>query len=380
MNTQPAPERAHSRFHVGGVIVILAAACAIGGLWLSKRQAHASEARRRIAAESAGPKVRVATAGQEADGSQLSLQAEAQPYAATTLYAKVSGFLRRIQVDKGSPVHQGQFLALLESAETDRDTLALKADYENKRRSAERMKALARQGIISAQDLEDSVSAANIAREKLASQSVLQGYQRIVAPFSGVVTQRYVDPGALVQNAGSTSTAQPILSIAQVDRLRVVFYLDQQVASRVKVGTPLSVRSLERPDQVRQIRISRLAGAVDSRTRTLLAEADLDNRDGAFLPGGAVVAELQVPRRNGALLIPSEAVTLRENRTMVSVVGPDHRAAFRPVVVGDDTGIRVQIIHGLQPGEKVILSPAVTLRDGDKVQPVEAEAGKPERK
>ncbi|MBP1628171.1 MAG: efflux transporter, family, subunit [Holophagaceae bacterium] len=377
MNLQTTPDRSFSRFRITGVALLLVAACGIGVLWAAKRHGlnHESEGLR--ADQAAGPRVRVAVATQEGGDGLLGLQGEAQPYAATTLYAKVSGFLRQIHVDKGSPVRQGQVLAVLESAETDRDTLALKADYENKRRSAERMKELSRQGIISAQALEDAESAAQVAREKLGSQAAVQGYQRIVAPFTGVVTQRFTDPGALLQNGGSTSTAQPVLSIAQVDRLRVVLYLDQQVAARVKIGTPLEVRPADRPDQVRQICISRLAGAVDAKTKTLLVEADLDNKDGAFLPGGAVRVNLKLPAYAGSLQIPSEAVALRENKPQVAVVGSDQRVAFRPVVAGDDSGTRVKVLQGLKPGDKVILSPAITLKDGDKVQAVDVEAGKP---
>lgn len=377
MNTQPTPDRAYSRFRLTGVAILLVAACGIGILWAAKRHALAKETQGLKAAQADGPRVRVATVAKEGQDSFLSLQGEAQPYAATTLYAKVSGFLRQIHVDKGSPVRKGQVLAVLESAETNLDTSALKADYENKRRSAARMKELARQGIISAQALEDAESTAQVAREKLGSQAAVQGYQRIIAPFSGVVTQRFADPGALLQNAGSTSTAQPVLSLAQVDRLRVVLYLDQQVAARVKVGTPVAISSSDRPDQIRQATISRLAGAVDPKTRTLLAEADLDNRDRAFLAGGAVLVNLKLPTRDGALQIPSEAVALREGRPQVAVVGLDQRVGFRPVVPGDDSGTRVQILRGLNPGEKVILSPAVTLKDGDKVQPVEAPPSNP---
>jgi len=370
MSAHSLPDRHFSRFRLVGVAVLLVAACGIVVLWAARRHALVQEAGARQEAESAGSRVRVVPAGLDSGEGTLTLQAEAQPYATVTLYAKVSGFLRKITVDKGSPVRQGQALAVVESTETDKDALALKADYDFKQRAAVRNRALAKVGAISAQAMEDSDAAAQIAREKLASQAALQGYQQIVAPFSGVVTQRFVDPGALIQNAGSTSTAQPILSLAQVDRLRVVLYLDQQIASRVKVGSVLAVRSPDRPGILRQARVARLAGAVDARTRTLLAEADLDNRDGAFLAGGAVQAELQVPARSGALRIPSEAVVLKEGRTLVVVVA-DQKAAFRSVVLGDDTGTRVQVLQGLQAGDRVVLSPPVTLKEGDRVQPVE---------
>jgi len=377
MNQPSTPDRSYSRFRLGGVVFLIIAAAGIGVLWASKRHSLTQEAHSLQGDQAAGTRVRVAPVTQDSGDGKLSIQAEAQPYASTTLYSKLSGFLRQIHVDKGSKVRQGQVLAVVESVETDRDTLALKADYEYKNRAAERNRLLAKQGIVSAQALEDAESAAKVAKEKLGSQATLQGYQRLVAPYSGVITQRFVDVGALLQNGGSTSTAQPVLSMAQVDRLRVVLYLDQQVAGRVKVGTPLEVRSSDRPDQVRQITVSRLAGAVDTKTRTLLAEADLDNRDGAFLAGGSVLVSLKLPAHAQALQIPSEAVALREGKALVAVVGADQRIAYRSVVIGDDTGTRVQVLQGLKPGEKVVLSPAVTLKEGDRVQAVEAEAAKP---
>ena len=374
MSTPSNPDRAYSRFRITGVALVVIAACGIGTLWGVQRLRLSKEGRALKSAQAEGPRVRVAVAGQDGAGGTLTFQGEALPNVSTTLYAKVSGFLRRISVDKGSPVRQGQVLAVLESTETDRDTSALKADFENKRRSADRTQALAKQGIVSAQAVEDAEAAANVAKEKLASQAAVQGYQRIVAPFSGVVTQRFADPGAMVQNGGTTSTAQPILSLAQVDRLRVALYLDQQVASRVKVGTELEVSPADRPDAVKKIVISRLAGALDSKTRTLLAEADLDNHDGLVLAGGSVQVTLKLPSRPGSLQVPSEAVVLREGRTFVAVAGSDHRFALRPVVLGDDTGQRVQVLQGLQAGERVILSPPVTLKNGDKVQAVETAA------
>jgi len=368
MNAIAKTDRTFSRFRLTGVTLLIVAAGAVGVLWAGKQRGLRQEPR-----SEGGARVRVVTAEPEGGSGLLSLQGEAQPFVSAILYPKVSGFLRRISVDKGSVVHQGQVLAVLESAETDRDAAALQADYDNKLRASERYRALARQGIVSTQALEDAESAALVAREKLASQSAIQGYQRVVAPFSGVITQRYADPGAMLQNGAATSTAQPVLAIAQVDRLRVVLYLDQQAAYRIKLGTPLEVHPADRPDQVRALKVARMAGAIDPKTRTLLVEADLENQDGAFLPGGAVVARLQVPPRSGTLRVPSEAVVLRENRPCLAVVTKDRKVSLRQVLLGDDTGIQVQVLQGLQTGEKVILSPPVTLKEGDPVEAVEIE-------
>jgi len=371
MNTNHETHSIRSKFRLSGLALLLLAGSGIGILWANKSRSVGDEAKSLNKEAEAGVRVRVATADQNGSSGLLTVQGEAQPYVSATLYPKVSGFLRHISVDKGSPVRQGQVLAVLEASETDRDAAALKADYENKRRTAERNRALAHDGILSAQALEDSEAAARVAMERLASQAVVQGYQRVVAPFSGVITQRFADPGALLQNGGSTTTAQPVVSLAQVDRLRVVLYLDQQVAARVQVGAPLAVSPSGRPDTVRQIKVSRIAGAVDPRTRTLSVEADLDNKDAAFLPGGAIMAKLQLPQTQAGPRIPSEAVFIRESKPCLAIVSQDQRLTIRQVVLGDDTGSLVQVLSGLQPGERVVLSPAITLKDGNRVVPVE---------
>ncbi|BDU77336.1 efflux RND transporter periplasmic adaptor subunit [Mesoterricola sediminis] len=360
-----------SRFRLGGVALLAAAAAAIGVLWAFQRAGVAREAAHLRANEEAGPRVRVARVGGGGDTGALELNGDALPWESTTLYAKASGFLREIRVDKGTRVAKGQVLAVIESSEVNTDARALKADAENKRRYAERLKKLSQDGVISSRDLEDAEAAARIAEEKLASQKALQGYLTVTAPFAGVITQRFADPGALIQNAGSSTSAQPVVALAHVERLRVTFYLDQAVAARVKPGQAVTVRPIDRPDLTRQVTVARFSGALDPRTRTRLAEADLDNRDGAFVPGGAVIVGLALPREANRLEIPSEAVLTRGDKTFAAVVGPDQRLVVRPVALGEDNGSRVRVLQGLQAGDRVVLNPPVTLKDGDRVQPVD---------
>lgn len=357
-----------SRFRLSGIAILLLSASAIAVLWGVQRTGVRHEAQRLRSDQEAGPRVRVALAGGDGGARTLELPGEALPYLSTTVYSKVAGFLREIRVDKGSPVKKGQVIAVIESTEVDSDFQALKADAQNKRSYAGRLRQLGAQGIVSARDLDDAEAAARIAEEKLASQGVLQGYRNVTAPFAGVVTQRFADPGALIQNASNSTSSQPLVSLAQVDHLRVAFYLDQQVASRVRVGQELTVSSADRPDLARTVKVARFSGALDPRTRTLLAEADLDNRDGAFVAGGAVRLSLGLAREAGRLEIPSEAVLLKADRTFAAVVGPDSRVALRPVVLGEDSGSRVRVLAGLKAGEKVVLNPSITLADGDRVQ------------
>lgn len=355
-------------FKLGGALTVAVAALGVGGLLWARQSGLRHEAQQRKADLEAGPRVRTAKVGVQGAERALVLQGEALPYASTTIYAKVSGFLRSIPVDKGTPVAKGQTLAVVESPETDRDTQALQADADNKRKNAERSRALGKEGLLSPRDVEQAEADARVADAKLASQATLKGYQVVRAPFSGVVTQRYADPGALVQNGGATSTAQPLVTLAQVDRLRVTVYLDASVASLVKAGTEIEIRPVERLDLVRRAKLSRVAGALDLRTRTLVVEADLDNRDGAFLAGGFVQVGLNV-KASGRFAVPVEAVVLREGKPQAAVIQADGRVRFQTLRLGEEEDQRVRVLGGLQPGDTVVLNPPTGLKDGDRVQP-----------
>lgn len=354
-------------FKLGGILTVVIAALGLGAMLWARQSGLKQEAGQRKAEADAGPRVRVAKVGSQSAERTLTLQGEALPFASTTLYAKVSGFLRSIPVDKGAVVAQGQVVAVVESPETDGDTQALQADADNKRRNAERSRSLGKEGLLSPRDVEQAEADARVAEAKLASQATLKGYQVVKAPFSGVVTQRFADPGALVQNGGSTSTAQPLMTLAKVDRLRVTVYLDASVAALVKAGISLEVRPVERLEVVRQVKVSRVAGALDPRTRTLLVEADLDNRDGAFLAGGFVQVGLNV-KASGRFAVPVEAVVLREGKSQAAVVQADGRVRFQTLQLGEEEDQRIRVLGGLQPGDTVVLNPPFGLKDGDKVQ------------
>lgn len=360
-------------FKRGGIITLLLAAGGVGALLVARQAGERREARQLQAAADAGPAVRTARVTLQGGDRGLTVQGEALPYASTTIYAKVSGFLRSIPVDKGSAVAKGATLAVLEAPETDRDTQALQADADNKRRNADRARALGKDGLLSPQAVEQAVADAHVAEAKLASQAALKGYEVVRAPFAGVVTQRFADPGALIQNGGATSSAQPLVTLAQVDRLRVDFYLDATAAAAVRVGTPLEVRSADRPEVARTLKVSRVSGALDPKTRTLLAEADLDNRDGAFLAGGFVQVTLRVkvPAR---LALPEEALVLRQGRTFAAVLQADGRVRFQPVQVGEPENQAVRVLQGLKEGDTVVLNPPPGLKDGDRVQATGAAA------
>ena len=145
------------------------------------------------------------------------------------------------------------------------------------------------------------------------------------------------------------------------------FFLDQATAALAKVGQAVDVAPAERPDRVRSVRIARLAGTLDIRTRTMLAEAELDNRDGAFLGGGYVQLTLHLPKGSGAIQVPSEAIILRGTAAFAAAVAGG-RVKLLPLALGEDVGSQVRVLKGLQAGDRIILNPAAGLKDGDAVQ------------
>lgn len=354
----------------GGIaILVLGALGTVGAIWVRKA-GHAQEAARLKKKAEAGPLLRTLVMGAAGTVGTPTVQGEALPFQSTTLYARASGFLKEIPVDKGSVVRKGQLLAVLEGMEVELDLDALKADADNRRRNAQRAEALFRQGLISAKDAEQAQADAKVTQAKVASLGVSRGYQEIRAPFDGVVVQRFVDPGAVVQNASSSTNAQPLVTVAQVARLRITAYLDQAMARKAKPGMP--VRVIPEGDKGEPVpaKLSRVAGALDPRTRTLLVEVDLDNREGRFLPGGAVKLMLGTPGE-AAFMLPMEAVVQRTGKPHALVVDGQNRAQWKPLMLGEDNGQRVRVLQGLAAGDRVALNPPAGLLEGAIVRVVD---------
>ena len=355
-----------SRFRLVGVLLALFVLATVGILMVAQQRSLGREGASRKAEVDAGPRVHTLVVGAGAGESILTFQGEALPMASATLYAKIGGFLKEIRVDKGSRVQK----AVIQSPETEKQTLALKSNYENLQRVADRYVQLGRQKIASDLDVDNAQAAAQVAKQNWLSQAELEGYEKLVAPFAGVVTARFVDPGAFIQNASTSLASQQIVTVSDVSRLRVTFFLDQSAASLVRTGQEVDVSPAEHPEVVSKGKISRLAGALDIRTRTMLAEVDLDNRDGRFLSGGYVRVALRLPSIKGRMEIPSEALLMKGEKPFAAAIDGG-KVRLQPLFLGDDIGSRVRVLQGLADGTRIILNPNPGLKDGDKVQALE---------
>ena len=360
------------RLFLGGAASMAVSVVIVGALLARKASLVRADARAREADLAAGPHVRVVRVTPPDGVRTLTLLGEARPYASVTLYAKVSGYLQQVLVDKGDVVAATQVLAVIESPELDQQYEAALADARYKRVNAQRFRALAGKNASSTQEAERYETDAAVAEANVKALETLKSYETIRAPFAGRVTARFADPGALVQNATTAQTgALPVLTVAQTGRLRVYAYVDQQSAPLVTVGAPAEITVPDQPGVRVVARVSRVSGQLDSRTRTLLAEVDVANHAEDILPGSFVTVALEV-KGHGYAEVPAGALVVRGDTTLVAVVDSTNRVSFRRVVVAHDDGVGAAIASGLAPGERVVLNPGDAVSEGARVQPVEA--------
>ncbi len=359
---------------ISGIALIVIAVVFLLVMFIKRQTYLRNEIKERVAVVKAGPEVRVVTAKRSPGERSVTLVGEARPYAEVTLYAKVSGYLKEIRVDKGDRVDAGQILAVIESPELDRQYDAALFDAKNKLVYAEREKILGDKGYISKQEAEDSGTAAKVAEANAESLRMQKDYEILRAPFSATVTARFADPGALVQSAvNAQTTALPVLNLSRTDKLRIYIYLDQRDAVFVHVGDRAEISDAARSDVRLYAPVARISGQLDARTRTLLTELDLENRNGRILAGSFVQVSLTL-KTTPAVEIPAAALLMKAEKAFVAVVTPGNKVEFRPVTIVDSDAKTARFSSGLDEGERVVLNPGWGISDGQQVQPVAAPA------
>ena len=355
-----------------GLLALIGAVLLLNRLLKGQKARVLAEVKTRTEAVQAGPRVRSLTVGSAPAERTIVLLGEAHPYQTVTLYAKVSGYLREIRVDKGDKVEANQIVAIVESPETDQQYEAMVADAKNKRLNAERARTLVKRDMIAQQDADQAETDAEVAEANVKALATMKAYEVLRAPFAGTVTARYADPGALLQNAANSQTsALPLVTISEIDRLRVYAYPDQHDATFVRAGDPAEITLSERPGITLGARVTRLSGELDPKTRTLLTEIDFDNRDGLIVPGSFVEVSLRV-RTPAYLQVPSDALVMRGDKPFVAVITPENTVTFRPITPSGDDGQHVRVLTGLKKGERVALNLGESVAEGDRVQPFEA--------
>lgn len=362
---------------IGTVVLVLAAVVGVLAIALVRRSAEAKERERRTTVLDRGPTVRIAEVELSTADRTLSIPGEVRAWAQSTLYSKVAGYVRDVKVDKGSRVKKGQLLAQLESPETDQQVLGARADLQVKQAQAERLRKLRPQGFIAQQDLDNAEGALSVARATLQSLLATQAYEQLRAPFDGVVTARYVDPGALVAaGTASNQSVQPLFDLADMRTVRVQVYVGQDDAGDIRGGAPVAIALPDDPGHPIDATVTRISQGIDARTRTMLVEIDVPNEPVRLYPGSYVNVKIRFPGRRTPV-VPGEALAWRGDGLYVARLEADDRVKLVRIQPGEDDGRHVQVLSGLQGGERVVLNPSAELSDGDRVQPLVPRGGGP---
>ena len=364
-------KRSAAGLYIGGALAVVAAALGLFVLSHTRSSQAREEVLSRAKVIAAGPKVTVIKAARSSGVRHVELQAEARPFASVTLYPKVSGYLAEIRVDKGDAVKKDEVLARIEAPEIDKQVIAARADAKNKRVNADRSLNLVKPGVVSQQESDLAVASADVAEAQEQAITVQARYETLRAPFDGVVTARYADPGALLQAATSAvSGAQPLVTISDLDRLRVYGYVTQADAPFVKVGDEAKITLPGAQGHgAMQGKVARVSSELDTKTRMMLVEVDLDNRDRQVVAGSFVRESLalSVP---SLVTVPVAALVLRGNKPFVAVVSSDGKVTYRAVKLADQDGTTARLEEGVTEGEIVALNLGDSVVDGSQIQPV----------
>jgi RND family efflux transporter MFP subunit len=359
-------------FFAGWIVAIAVALIATAGLVLAIEHRIGRQTSELERESQAGPHVLVADVSQAPPTRNLKLPATIRGFDETDVYAKVPGYLKEIKVDKGDRVHKGQLIAILTSPELDQQVANARANYNLALVTDRRNQALLRQRVIAQQTADETHAAMLQARATLNQDIANQAYETITAPFDGIVTARYIDPGHLVPATTTPGTpgSGAIVSIAKYKPLRVFAYVPQNIAPFIRDGDPATITAAGYPGQKFTGTITRHPEALSPDTRTMLVEVDLANENRALFPGMYATAEFTVAMGTGAPMVPDDALVFRDGKVYVPVVR-NNQLHLTEVTLGYDNGQLVEIISGINPRDKVALNVGQAARDGENVQPVE---------
>jgi membrane fusion protein, multidrug efflux system len=368
VNSEERSEPSWSRVYATGISISMAFVGLLTGYIVAKRFNLRDELASKTGEVAAGPFVQSSTAARTGQERVIKELGETRPYYSVTLYAKISGYLSEINVDKGDRVKKGQVLATIYSPETSSAYEGALANSINQRAISKRMRELHRQKVVSDEDAEQAIAQADIATAKMEEASAKKGYTIISAPFDGTVTARYSDPGALIQAAASEqASALPVVTVSQTEKLRVTVFIDQRDAAFVQVGDPAKITVTERRGVEYDARVTRKAGELDARSRTMLTEIELDNPHDEIVAGSFVDVSLKI-RTPDYVQVPSEALVMQGPKPFLAVISEDGTIHYRSIVIGDNDGTKLSVVSGLEEGELVALNLGNNLIDGQHVQ------------
>ena len=377
---QPNAGEFHSRAGARGRIAILVAA-AVGALafliysGIHSRAAAESRLKQRTE-EAAIPTVAVVFPREGAPTQEIVLPGNTQAFSDAPIYARTSGYLRHWYFDIGAHVRKGQLLAEIETPEVDQQLQQAQADLDTAQANlniakitASRWQDLVSTGSVSQQETDQAVS--NLSAVKAAAESSaanvrrleeLQSFEKVYAPFDGIITARNTDIGALI-DAGANTQPRELFHIAAIRTLRLYVAVPEVYSRAARAGAEAVLTLDEFPAQTFHGTLVRNANSIDIASRTLLVEVDVDNPGGQLLPGAYVFVHLKLPEETRSVTIPSNTLIFRKEGLQVGLVR-DGKADLVPVKISRDYGNSVEIVSGLQPTDAVIVDPSDSLVAG----------------
>jgi RND family efflux transporter MFP subunit len=378
----------HSRL-AGAVVllVLLAGALALGLVIYSGIKARAADEKKLMlaTARAAIPTVKITHPKPGASTQELILPGNTQAYADAPIYARTNGYLKRWYFDIGARVKKGQLLAEIETPEVDQqlqqaraDLETAKSNFELARITAERYQPLLKSGVVSQQladqagsDFSAKKTAVDSAAANVRRLEQVQSFQKIYAPFDGVVTARNTDTGSLI-DAGSAAQGKELFHLAALDKLRVFVGVPETYSRAALPGAKATLVLEEFPGATFTGILARSTNSIDPATRTLMVEVDVDNPGGRLLPGSYAFVHLKLPKQIQSVTLPSNTLLFRSEGMRVAVVR-EGRAELVAITIGRDYGNEVEVVSGVGPDDAVILDPADSLVSGTQVQIHEAE-------
>ena len=361
---------------------------AVGGAIFARfiDRVDAEEKLARTTSEAAVPSVAVIHPQAGAPNQEIVLPGYAQAFTDTPVYARTNGYLKAWRFDIGAHVSKGDLLAEIDTPEVDQQLRQARADLATAQANlqlaaitAKRNEELLKTRSVSTQDRDNADG--TLAADKAIVQSnegnvarleQLQSYEKVYAPFEGIITARNTDIGALI-DAGATSPSKELFHLAAIDTLRVYVAVPEPYSSAVQPDATASLTLDEFPGESFHGRLVRNANAIDLSSRTLLVEVDVDNPAGRLLPGAYASVHLSLPSAVQSVTAPANTLLFRKEGLRTAVVRNGH-AQLVPVTIGRDYGEKVEILSGLQPADEVIVDPSDSLISGTVVRIAESKS------
>src|ERR1700736_1815931 len=374
----------HSRksWFVLAITVIAVAALLMSGIW---SRVKARNTLNTETAQAAVPAVSVVSPKQTAPTDEIILPGNVQPFITSPIYARTNGYLRKWYFDIGAHVKQGQLLAVIETPEVDQqlqqarsNLLTAQANLELAAITKTRYQGLLKSNAVSQQDADNAVGTYNankaiVQADKAAVEqySALVSFEKIYAPFDGVITARNTDIGDLINSGSGAGVKTDLFHISQPGKLRVYVNVPEEYSQGIKVGMTADLSLAEFPGRKLQGKLVRTAEAINMTTRTLLIEIEVDNPTGTLLTGSYAEVHLKVATQASTLLLPVNALLFRSEGLRVGVV-KDGKVVLSAVTPGRAFGNQIEVVSGLQPADQVIITPPDSLVSGQQVPILQA--------